>query len=223
MLFEVYFWIGVIIPMKLYKQEVGMLATNCYLAVNEATHEGIIVDPGADCEAIMELVTHAGVEKVVGIFLTHGHSDHIGALNEVHKATGAPVYVSEGDKEALTKADVNLYFFIGVNIECAPAENLVTDGEVIALGGMEFEVLATPGHTKGGVCYYNKENKFAFVGDTIFCESIGRTDLPGGSYKVILDSIRNKILVLDDGVTLLPGHGPQTSVGWERRRNPFLQ
>ena len=88
---------------------------------------------------------------------------------------------------------------------------------------MEFEVLATPGHTKGGICYYNKENKFMFVGDTVFCESIGRTDLPGGSYKEILQSIKNKILVLDDGIALLPGHGPQTSVGWERRRNPFLQ
>ena len=209
--------------MKLYKCEVGMLATNCYLAVNEDNKQGVIVDPGADCEAIMELAEHAGVEKVVGILLTHGHSDHIGALNEVRQATGAPVYISKEDEPCLSKADINLSFFVGRSIQCQPAENLVQDGEVLNLGGMEFEVLATPGHTKGGICYYNKENKFAFVGDTVFCESIGRTDLPGGSYKQILESIKNKILVLDDGVALLPGHGPQTSVGWERRRNPFLQ
>ena len=209
--------------MNIYKREVGMLATNCYVAVNEETKEGVIVDPGADCDSIMDMVEQAGVEKVVGILLSHGHSDHIGALNEVRKATGAPVFVGKGDDDCLTKADVNLSFFVGRAIECAPAENIVEDGQILNLAGMEFEVLATPGHTKGGVCYYNKADIYAFVGDTVFCESIGRTDVPGGSYKQILESIKNKLLVLDDGVGLLPGHGPYTSVGWERRRNPFLQ
>ena len=115
--------------MNIYKREVGMLATNCYVAVNEETKEGVIVDPGADCDSIMDMVEQAGVEKVVGILLTHGHSDHIGALNEVRKATGAPVFVGKGDDDCLTKADVNLSFFVGRSIECAPAENIVEDGQ----------------------------------------------------------------------------------------------
>lgn len=141
----------------------------------------------------------------------------------MRKATGAPVH-QQGGRALPFQGRYQSLLLCRPQHSVPPAENLVQDGEVLNLGGMEFEVLATPGHTKGGICYYNKENKFAFVGDTVFCESIGRTDLPGGSYKQILESIKNKILVLDACVALLPGHGPQTlTVGRERRRNPFLQ
>ena len=208
--------------MKVYKAEVGMLATNCYFAVNEELGEGVIVDPGGDCDTILAMAEHAKA-KIVAIFLTHGHSDHIGALNELRQATGAPVYVSSEDADCLLKADRNLSFFIGVGIQCAPAENIVSDGQELEVAGLKFKVLATPGHTNGGVCYCNEESGTIFVGDTVFCESIGRTDLPGGSYKEILQSIKTKILVYGDDVKLLPGHGPATTVGWERRRNPFLQ
>lgn len=208
--------------MKIYKAEVGMLATNCYFAVNEELGEGVIVDPGGDCDTILQMAEHAKA-KITAIFLTHGHSDHIGALNELRQATGAEVYISEADSDCLCKADKNLSFFVGYGIECAPAEHIVADGDVLEVAGMKFNVLATPGHTKGGVCYQHEADGVIFVGDTVFCESIGRTDLPGGSYKEILLSIRTKLLVLADDVKLLPGHGPATTVGWERRRNPFLQ
>ena len=206
--------------MKIYKLEVGMLATNCYIAVNEELKEGVIVDPGGDADKILEAVKKLGI-TVKAIFITHGHSDHIMALNEVRKATGAPVYVSSEDADMLTRADRNLSIYMSKGLECAAAENLFKDGDVVEAAGMQFKVYATPGHTKGGVCLQVEDT--VFCGDTVFCESIGRTDLPGGSYKEILQSIKNKILVLDDATKLLPGHGPATTVGWERRRNPFLQ
>ncbi|MCD7974787.1 MAG: MBL fold metallo-hydrolase [Phascolarctobacterium sp.] len=206
--------------MKIYCLEVGMLATNCYIAVNEKLKEGVILDPGADANAILKQVEKLGI-KITAIFITHGHSDHIMALNEVREKTGACVYISREDADMLTKADRNLSMFIGETIECAPAEKFYSDGDVIEEAGLKFDVLATPGHTKGGVCL--KYGDIVFCGDTVFCESIGRIDFPGGSYLELLQSIRNKLLPLDDETKLLPGHGPATTVGWERRRNPFLQ
>lgn len=208
--------------MKIYHAEVGMLATNCYFAVNEQLGEGVVFDPGADCGAILRMTEQAKA-KVVAICLTHGHSDHIGALEELREATGAPVYIAEADAECLADPEINLSFFIGGNITCAPAECFAKDGDVLELAGIRFEVLATPGHTKGGLCYYVKDEDVVFAGDTVFCESIGRTDFPGGSYRELINSIKTKLLTLDDKVNLLPGHGPLTTVGWERRRNPFLQ
>lgn len=208
--------------MKIYGVPVGMLQTNCYFAVNEELKEGVIFDPGGDSERIMQLVEQAGA-KVVAICLTHGHSDHIGALAEVRKETGAPVYIGSGDANCLLNPSSNLSFFVGHDVQNEPADYLVHDGDVLKLAGMEFKCFATPGHTLGGICYYLEAGKVVFAGDTIFCESIGRTDLPGGSYTEILKSIKTKLLTLPDEVTLLPGHGPKTSVGWEKRRNPFLQ
>ena len=208
--------------MKIYHAPVGMLQTNCYFAVNEELKEGVIFDPGGDAATIASMVKQADA-KVVAICITHGHSDHIGALAKVRKETGAPVYIGEADADRLLNPQSNLSFFVGEDVKNEPADYLVKDGEVLNLGGMEFKCLATPGHTQGGICYYNAENQVAFVGDTIFCESIGRTDLPGGSYKDILTSIKTKLLTLPDDVALLPGHGPHTSVKWEKLRNPFLQ
>lgn len=206
--------------MKILAMEVGYIATNCYIVINEETHHGVIVDPGGDAGRIMEAVNKEGV-TVDAIFLTHGHGDHIMALGEVKERTGAPVYISKEDEPMLSDPNRSLAAFIGGRYVPACADKYFADGDEVEAAGMKFKVLATPGHTPGGVCLMTGD--VVFCGDTVFAESIGRTDFPGGSYKQLLASIKSKILPLADDVKLLPGHGPATTVGWERRRNPFLQ
>lgn len=206
--------------MKIIAMEVGYIATNCYIAINEETRRGVIVDPGGDADRIMEAVEKENI-TVDAIFLTHGHGDHIMALGEVKERTGAPVYISEADAPMLNDPNRSLAAFIGGKYTPATADKFFKDGDEVEAAGIKFKVLATPGHTPGGVCLMTGD--VVFCGDTIFAESIGRTDFPGGSYKQLLQSIKEKILPLADDVKLLPGHGPATTVGWERRRNPFLQ
>lgn len=206
--------------MKVLKMEVGMLGTNCYIAVNEEIGHGVVVDPGGDGDEIVAAIKKEGI-TIDAIFITHGHSDHIMGLNEVRKATGAKVYISAEDAEMLMKAGSNLSAYMGVAAAFDPADLFFKDGDTVTEAGLDFKVLATPGHTLGGVCLVCDD--VVFCGDTVFAESIGRTDLPGGSYEQILNSIKEKILTLPDEVKLLPGHGPATTVGWEKRRNPFLQ
>ena len=206
--------------MKIIAMEVGLIGTNCYLVINEEQKTGVVIDPGGDADQILEKIKQKGI-TIEAIFLTHGHSDHIMAVDEVREVTGAKVYISEADADMLTKASSNLSVYMGAGREFKAADEFLVDGETITAAGLKFQVVATPGHTKGGICLLCGDT--VFCGDTIFSESIGRTDLPGGSYSQILHSIKTKIMVLPDEMKLLPGHGPATTIGWERRRNPFLQ
>ena len=206
--------------MKIIAMEVGVIGTNCYVVINEKQKKGVVIDPGGDADQILEKIKQKGI-TIEAIFLTHGHSDHIMAVDEVREVTGAKVYISEADADMLTKASSNLSVYMGAGREFKAADEFLIDGETITAAGLKFQVVATPGHTKGGICLLCGDT--VFCGDTIFSESIGRTDLPGGSYSQILHSIKTKIMVLPDEMKLLPGHGPATTIGWERRRNPFLQ
>ena len=206
--------------MKIIAMEVGVIGTNCYVVINEEQKKGVVIDPGGDADQILEKKKKKGI-TIEAIFLTHGHSDHIMAVDEVREVTGAKVYISEADADMLTKASSNLSVYMGAGKEFKEADEFLVDGEIITAAGLKFQVVATPGHTKGGICLLCGDT--VFCGDTIFSESIGRTDLPGGSYSQILHSIKTKIMVLPDEMKLLPGHGPATTIGWERRRNPFLQ
>lgn len=205
--------------MKIIGLQVGNLGTNCYLAYDEQTLDGVVIDPGGEGARIVREVANHHI-KVQAILLTHGHADHIMALKHVREAFQVPVIIHKEDETMLGDVKRNLSFFVGEAISYTSVDRLVADEEVVKLGSLSFKVLHTPGHTPGGCCFQFGSD--VFCGDTIFSESIGRTDLPGGSYAQILQSIQEKIMTLPDDTSLYPGHGPQTTVGWERRMNPFL-
>lgn len=206
--------------MKVLQLEVGSLGTNCYIAYCENTKKAVIIDPGGDAARILALVNREGL-TVEAIINTHGHADHVLANVKVQEGTGAPIWIHSADANMLGSGSRNLSAYMGASTSCGAADRLLTDGEVLTIGDFTLKVLHTPGHTPGGISLLG--DKVVFVGDALFAESIGRTDFPGGSYSQLIQSIKTKLMVLDDDVKAFPGHGPATTIGWERRQNPFIQ
>ena len=206
--------------MKIIKLEVGNLGTNCYIVYCETSHEAAIVDPGGNAAEIMRLVRR---EKLLVKYIinTHGHADHIMGLAEVKAATGAPVLIHEADDEMLTNGELNLSGFMGPKISVAAADQTLVAGDIIEFGTVKLTVRHTPGHTPGGICLVG--DGIVLSGDTLFAESIGRTDFPGGSYQQLIDSIQEQLMTLPDDTKVFPGHGPDTTIGWERKMNSFIQ
>ena len=202
------------------KLEVGPLGVNCYLVGDEASHTGMIIDPGAEAKTILRKAK--GLELDIKlIVITHAHFDHIGGLKEVKEATNAQVAVGAGDAPSLQHNDPISAAF-GFSYPAPPApDRLLKDDDIIEIGSLTFRVLHTPGHTAGGICLLGE--KVVFTGDTLFNSGIGRTDLTGGSSEKIMESIRTKLMALTDDVIVYPGHGPETTIGQERTNNPFLQ
>lgn len=205
--------------MKVLTLKTGYMAANAYIVYTENKPEAVIIDPGDDIKLIMDLIKEHEL-KLEKILLTHGHFDHIGAVKDLKERTGAQVAIHKQEADFLTDPNKNLSYIINRQIVQDPADIFLEDGDLIRVADMEFKVLHTPGHTEGGVCY--KLGKVLFTGDTLFEGSVGRTDLSGGSYEQLMSSIREKLLVLDDDHLVYPGHGRQTTIGRERRENPFL-
>jgi hydroxyacylglutathione hydrolase len=198
---------------------VGPLETNCYIAGDEKSKDAVVIDPGGDFEEIEQALRRLSL-KAKYIVLTHGHFDHTGALAKLKKATGAEVLIHSADANMLSSSGRAQPFFLETGTETCPADRTLTDGDKVKFGRYELEVLHTPGHTPGGISL--AVDKMIFVGDTLFCGSIGRTDLPGGSYEQLMHSIRSKLLSKPDEYLVYPGHGPSSSIGEERESNPFL-
>jgi len=198
---------------------VGMMEVNCYLAYDFQTKAGILIDPGDEGSHLMHRIEEEGL-KIVKIVLTHGHADHIGAVEYVRKRLKAPLAIGKNDAEMITNAVLNLSHSLGIPINLAPAEVLLSEGNTLEFGSQNLKVVETPGHTPGGISLVG--NGFVICGDLIFAGSIGRVDFPGGDYKTIIDSIKHKILALGDKTVIYPGHGPKTDVAQEKAFNPFL-
>jgi glyoxylase-like metal-dependent hydrolase (beta-lactamase superfamily II) len=196
------------------------MQANCYLVCCEETACAAIIDPGGDAARIMARV-RAEKRDVTLILNTHGHADHIGANDAIRKTTGAKVAIHADDAPMLTSAAQNLSMPAGEMLICSPADLLLRGGERLLVGKLEIEVIHTPGHTPGSVCFLSGQSLFS--GDTLFAMSVGRTDFPGGSAGALVKSISGKLLTLPDETKVLPGHGQATTIGLERASNPFLR
>ncbi|MFQ5924675.1 MAG: MBL fold metallo-hydrolase [Dehalococcoidia bacterium] len=203
--------------------ELGLFASTCYIVGSEKTKEGMIIDPGAEAETIMESVRQLGL-TIELIVATHAHPDHIMALHLVEEATDAPFAMHEAEASGgMVQAIAGMLGMLTAGSFGAPPtpERSLEDGDIIEVGDLRFAVLHTPGHSPGGICLYG--HGVVFSGDTLFNSGIGRTDFPGCSHEELMDSIHNKLMALPDETVVLPGHGPQTTIGTERRYNPFLR
>jgi len=192
--------------------------TNTYLIIEESSQEAILVDPSAPS---MELLKKVETLKLRYILNTHGHLDHIGGNSFFKKHTQATLAIHQADAIMLTDNKKNLSAFLDMQLPPLPADLLLEDGDELILGGLSFKVIHTPGHTPGCICLFH--DKYLISGDTLFEQSIGRTDFPGGSFEQINQSIKTKLFVLDDDTIVFPGHGPKTSIGIEKKINPFIR
>jgi hydroxyacylglutathione hydrolase len=201
---------------------VGLLRCNCSVFGDEQAHEAIVIDPGDEIEKITEVLNRNQL-KVTAIVITHAHIDHIAGAHKLRALTGAPVYLNERDKELLDALDMQARWLRVVTPERTQIDSAAGDGTVLRLGETEFQVLHTPGHTQGSLCLWIPQQNKLVAGDTLFRDSVGRTDLPGGNTRQLLSSIKTRLFDLPDDAIVIPGHGPNTTIGREKERNPFLQ
>lgn len=206
--------------MKIATLVVGPIEENCYIVFDEASKEAIIIDPGAEADVIIECIRDNGLHPQM-IVNTHGHNDHVGAVAAIKQAFHIPFCMHSDDEEWLhapLSEMLQLHGGDGLVIDIP-----LTDRKVVRGAATAFTVIHTPGHTRGGCVLFFQNEKVAFTGDTLFKGTVGRTDFPGGSFDAICDSVRNKLAVLPDDCILYPGHGPKSTMGFERAHNPYVR
>ncbi len=205
--------------MQLMRIVVGPLQVNCYIAFDEKTKEAIVIDPGDDAPKILYAIKDKGL-KVKYIVNTHAHFDHVGANQEVRDATGAELLIHQEDDKLLGNTEMQARMFGMTAAKSPKADRYVKHGDILTAGGVSLKVLHTPGHSGGGISLYG--NGVVFTGDSLFASSIGRTDLFGGDLVALISGIKQNLMTLPDDTIVLSGHGPDSTIGEERRENPFL-
>lgn len=205
--------------MRIKTMVLGGVQTNCYLVYHEKTKAGVIIDPAAQPDRIDQMCLELGI-KPEALLLTHGHGDHIMAVEKLKSRYQIPVIAGDKERDLLADPSKNLSTALGMPSVSLKADREVTDGEILVLAGFQFQVLATPGHTAGSVCYLEPEEGVLFSGDTLFEESLGRTDFPTGNMQQIVASIAEKLFVLPEDIMVYPGHGNPTTIGHEKTYNP---
>lgn len=206
--------------MQIKSAAVGPLRTNCYFLIDDTTKECILIDPGEEADRLSRLLEREGL-SLVAILLTHGHFDHIGAVSELASKYCVTVIAGENEAELLQDPELNESLAMGHPLSVKPAQT-VRDGDIITIKGFKCRVIEPPGHTAGGVTYYFEGEDAAFAGDTIFLESVGRSDLHTGNGDKLVQSIKEKLFVLPKKTVIYPGHGPKTTVDYEMKNNPYL-
>ncbi len=201
---------------------VGPLQCNCSVIGDESTREAMVIDPGDDIEMVMQAVRKHRL-TVKQIVITHAHIDHVGGATRLKQLTGAPILLNENDNALLKMLGVQASWLGMKPPEDVEIDRGIASGDLVKAGALEAQVIHTPGHTEGSVCLYFAPQEMLIAGDTLFAGSIGRTDLPGGSYDSIMRSLHEHVLALPDETLVIPGHGPATTIGDERLANPFLQ
>lgn len=200
---------------------VGPLQCNCSVIGDETTREGMVIDPGDDIEQVLDLVRKHNLQ-IKQIVITHAHIDHVGGAMKLRAATGAPVLLNQNDYALLKMLDVQASWIGMPTPEKVEIDRNLGQADTVEAGSIRAQVFHTPGHTEGSICLYFPAESKVIAGDTLFAGSIGRTDLPGGSFPKIIRSIHEHLLTLPDETLVLPGHGPTTTIGEERESNPFL-
>jgi len=200
---------------------VGPLQCNCSVIGDEASQQAIVIDPGDEVQQILDLIEKHNLQ-VKQIVITHAHIDHVGGAMKLRAATGAPILLNQNDYTLLKMLDMQAAWVGMRSPGKVEIDQSLGQADTVRAGSLVAQVLHTPGHTEGSICLYFPADNKLIAGDTLFAGSIGRTDLPGGSYEKIIDSIHDRILALPDETIVVPGHGPLTTIGEERESNPFL-
>jgi len=201
---------------------VGPLQCNCSIIGDETTREAMVIDPGDEIQTILALVRKHNLQ-VKQIVITHAHIDHVGGAMKLRAATGAPILLNQNDYDLLKMLDVQAAWIGMPSPGKVDIDQNLGPADTVKAGSLTANVLLTPGHTQGSICLYFPTEKKLIAGDTLFAGSIGRTDLPGGSFEKIIHSLHHKLLTLPDETLVIPGHGPTTTIGQEREHNPFLK